>query len=69
MNKGSEELFSDFSPCRKAVWAGVLSATVSPGKMFLVLSTEEVFKILDLKGVSRTAADREATARAKESWE
>lgn len=47
----------------------MLSATVFPGKIFLVLSTEEVLKILDLKGVSRTAVGREATVRAKESWE
>lgn len=69
MNKGSKESSSDFSPRRKAVWEGMLSATVFPGKIFLVLSTEEVLKILDLKGVSRTAVGREATVRAKESWE
>lgn len=37
VNKGNEESFSDFSPSRKAAWAGVLLPTVSPGKMFLLI--------------------------------
>lgn len=37
VDKGREESFSDFSPSRKAAWAGVLSPAVSPGEMFLLI--------------------------------
>ena len=69
MNKGREESFSDFSPSRKAAWAVCCCQLSLQGRCsYSSFSTEEVLKILDPKGVSRTAVGRAATAWAEESW-